>query len=399
MIAERDNKIKIAVDPGFDSVKVVINGYAFKFPKEVIDITSLKENQFIGEKKDSYLKVNYIPGKSHLIGEYAARLLDETGKGREDLERVSISDTFATFESADKEVLIMGAIAKALIEYAKQDKSEMLVFREGEDGFDLKSGAVDIYVCIALPHDAEEHEWEYISRWLKGEHKYSIETNEGKFNFDIRTDKITHASQVLAALYGVISDDEGRMDKSDEMLSESSLPSIVIDGGYLTLGRARFTSVKIVDGGTSDQKYAMRNIYEAVAKTIREEYGREDITSSNIKRIMENTKTLNYSVDGKGATLDVSKLVAEESKKTCEALINELKEMYNNLFDIKTLIITGGTGMVYYKEITKLLKDSCPWIKVILTDYEFKGEKISPDYAIAVGSYKVLSHFVELSKK
>lgn len=401
-------KILISVDPGFDSIKVVVNGHFLKFPKEVADVTDLEEgsvryqgtqNRFIGEKEDSYIKVQYIEGKTHLVGAYAAKFLAERGYNENGSEEsIAVSDTFAAFQTMEKQILIMSAIGKGLIEYAKTGDGIIKLERKQDavHGFytEVKLTTDNIYVGVAMPHDAVDA-WNYIEKWLSDEHDFFMETKEGIYHIHIDTHNCMVGSQVISALYGVLTDDNGALPKS-EVLGEDKLPAIVIDGGYLTLGIAHFTTVKLVDGSDSNLHYAMRNIYENVAAGIRKESGRLDVTSVVIKQTMrQKDKRLNYlDSSKKGHSINVEELVQKEIRKVCEELVEELQSKYKNLVDIRSIVVTGGTGIAYYEHMKEILSD-CDWIDVMLTDYVFRGEKITPDFAIVIGMYKVLHAAVD----
>ena len=399
-ILENDNRVFVAVDPGFDSIKVTVNGYYLKFPKEVADVTDLDESSYLGKKGNAYMKVRYIDGKQHLVGAYAATYLNENrsdvSNGTEESER--LHDTFETFKTIDKQILIMSAIARGLIVYAQQSKNKFVKLVKNDDGtYDVNVNGATLYIGVALPHDTVDRSWSYIENWLKDTHEFQLETADGVYNLKLDTHRALCGSQVIAALYGAITDDEGKeLEAEDGLLNEKRLPAIVIDGGYRTLGIAHFTSVQMVDHSDSNLSFAMWNIYENVAKRIREETGRENITSNYIKEVMrKDDKMVNYrDKDGKGASLDAGEYVREETRRVCEAMMGELQNKFDNLFEVKTVLVTGGTGMAYYEHIKDILSDS-KWINVILTDYEFQGEKITPDYAIVVGMYKVLRHAVD----
>jgi hypothetical protein len=400
MAVERDNRLFIVVDPGFDSIKVLINGYYLKFPKEVVDITDLDDTKFLGKKTNTYIKACIIDGKQHLVGEYAAKFLADKDSDDSDDVDDKYHDSYSTFKTSDKKILILSAIAKGLINYALNAKTNLVEIKKVEDAaeptFDVNICNCKVFVAVAMPHGAVDA-WSYVESWLKGKHEYKIETKEGIYNINIDTTNSMVSSQVISALYGVLTDDEGALpEEGEEKLNEEHLPAIVIDGGYLTLGIAHFTTANLVDESESNQTFAMRNIYENVAARIREESGRTDVTSVMIKQTMKSKiKEIHYEdVNEEGHTIDVSKIVVEETRKVCEALIANLKERYKKLVNIKTIIVTGGTGMIYYDQIKELLAKS-DWINVMLTDYEFYGEDITPDYAIVVGTYKVLHAAVD----
>lgn len=85
-------------------------------------------------------------------------------------------------------------------------------------------------------------------------------------------------------------------------------------------------------------------------------------------------------------------LVREEAKKLCDELIDYINTKYENLVDIRQILVTGGTGAAYYEHILEYVKGHRKHLEtnIILTDYDFLGKKINPIYAIVVGMYKVL---------
>ena len=399
---KRNTEIVISTDPGFDSIKVTSeNRCMFKIAKEVVDITD-KGNLFLGEQDEDFIKIsNLIKGKEHLVGVSAAKYLNETkldeNEGAE--ERALVSDTFATFESIENQVRIMAGIGMALIRLSNNDDNIIsLKDIKSEDGVAVKevvTTQANLHIGVALPHDAVEKEWGYINSWLKGNHTFTIETNGTRYNFNIETNNLYPASQVVVALLGAISDDEGKVNINEGFLTKDECPAIVIDGGYKTVGKFVFTSIQTVSDGESNQEYAMKNIHEKVAKIIQDEYYRPDVNSRMVKRAVEENAELNYlSPDhSKGGTINVKELVETELTNVCQQLLNELMDKYNNLLNIKSILFTGGTGAAYYGTFKKLLKENnITWLdgKVKLTEYKFLGKSISPEYAISVGLYKAI---------
>lgn len=389
-MAEKSSKIVLSVDPGFDSSKVTYEGgETFKIPKEVVEVTGMS-GLFIGAKSNDYIKVSYIEGKEHLVGAYAARFLNEAQQDERAgaNEKATIADTYATFETTDKEIAIMTSAAVALINMAKEGGKGLVLTKNSDGSFDLSCDKADVYISIALPHDAVGTAWGYIKKYIFEEKKFTVELADGIYNVNIKVTDAYGLSQVVVALVGAISDDNGQIDMNGSYLGKDSLPALIIDGGYKTLGKFLFTTVMSVDGGESNQDYAMMNIHEKVAEKLIEEYNRKEMNSRKVKRIMEESGEIPYiKEDGSAGMVDVKALVNEEIEVTCNTMIKEFEEKYNNLLDIKMVLVTGGTGAAYYPIIKKILAGK-PWIKVVLTDYEFYGRNISPEYAISVGAFK-----------
>ena len=407
-VTEKEKNVIIGIDPGFDSLKVTTTGSMFKIPKAVAEITG-KTNTFLGPRDEDFIQTEFLEGKQHLVGIAAGKYLNEStvdAKSGEE-ERAIISDSYASFETADMQILIMTGIGMALLNLAKDEKNNSVVYLkdlDSEDGMvckQINTTLAKIYIGVALPHAAVDQEWGYIESWLKGKHEYSFIVGGTKYYVNIETTNLFPTSQVVVALVGAISDDTGKISlKSDDaLLSKEDLPAIVIDGGYLTLGKFLFTSNKNVDGGESNQDYAMRNIHEKAAAVIREKYGREDITARIVKHVLEEDgNIIYYDNDDIGHKLDIKEIVKDEVRTVCEEMIAEFDAKYNRFANIKAILVTGGTGAVYYEIIKELLGTKRSWVKVVLTDYEFEGKKISPEYAISVGMYKAVYHTVSKRK-
>ena len=96
--------------------------------------------------------------------------------------------------------------------------------------------------------------------------------------------------------------------------------------------------------------------------------------------------------------MDIKPIVNQFTDETCEQLIEYIKEKYNNLLDIKQIVVAGGTGAAYYEGISKYIKGHRSNLAdhVILAQYKFMGKMISPVQAISVGLYKVLKIQIEV---
>ena len=62
-------KLFIAVDPGFDSMKVVANGKAFKFPFNVIETDERKMNDY--RLRDDFMLLQKCDGSTYRVVQYA----------------------------------------------------------------------------------------------------------------------------------------------------------------------------------------------------------------------------------------------------------------------------------------------------------------------------------------
>lgn len=407
----RNNDIIISVDPGYDSTKVCINGILLKIPNNIIDITG-HETDFLtlGEKKaNGYICSKYLEGKEYLVGNLARKSSLEKGTRTKLQVKKDTMDSYDRFETTDFEVNLMTVIGIALIEYAKQSERNdwkdqvSISYDENTGEYIIPSlKKARLIIGIALPNDAVDQVWPNIERILTREHKFGIETSDGnwRLEFSVTPGLAMTASQVVCALLGAAGDDNGTIKADNEILR--SLPTVVIDGGYKTVGIFMLTQAHKVAEAESNTDFAMGNVHKKVAQILREEYGRTTIESYQIPSILEEDDGIvTYKKDDVTDKVDIKTIILEEEKKLCDALIEYLNEKFEDLLDVKQLLITGGTGAAYFNHISSYMSKKRNHLedKVILTDYKFRGSKMEPVYAIAVGMFKTLKNQVIKAQK
>ena len=408
----KTREIAIGVDPGYDSTKVCINGVLIKVPNNVVDITGHAEDFLtLGEKRaPGFLSSNYVPGKQYLVGELARKSVRERENRERFLNKTEIMDSYDRFETIDFEVNLMTVIGYALVEYAIMSlkynwKPEMKVVYDETEGVyrlpDLKN--YRIVIGVALPNDANDVAWPNIERMVTKHHNFDIETADGRWNiaFDVPNGHCTHASQVICALLGIASDDQGAIGKDSEILK--NLPTVVVDGGYKTVGIFMLTQAHKVSAAESNVDFAMGNVHKEVARSLRDDYGRTNIEAYQIPSILEEDNGIVVYKGKEGGTekVQIKDMILEKEKELCNGLINYLNDKFEDLLDVKQIIITGGTGAAYYHHISAYMNDKRGHLqdKVLLTDYPFNGKNIEPVYAIAVAMYKFLRHQLNMVAK
>lgn len=401
---KQDYNLAIAVDPGFDSTKIVINGIMFNVPNCVVNITG-KADTMISGRKEGFLLSHYIDGSEYLVGREARKLMLQQSARENRLKKQEVMDSYLMFTTQDFEINLFTSISLALVRYSdyckKKEIKPALDIQPGDSEEIMHKNQVELnkftlVIGVTLPNDAVGEAWPSVKQKLDGFHKCNIETDTGFYglSFTVKPGHSMVLAQATAALLGAACDDEGYEDENATILSK--LPVLVIDGGYKTVGLVKLTTIGMTDQAESNTELAMGNVHKRVAERIRNEYKRNDIYDFNIPSILEdpsNNGEIIY-IDEKGDTeiLDVKKLVAEEIAKLCDELIEYINKKYENLVDIRQILVTGGTGAAYYEYILKYVREHRKHLanNIILTDYDFLGKKIFPIYAIAVGMYKVL---------
>lgn len=391
-------KIRIAVDPGFSSIKVICEGIIFSIPCDVIENTG-KENNFLSDKKDNYAAIQVF-GKTYIIGEYARKLLLENNRQRQqDLEYGVLTD-FERFGTTNFEVSMMTAIGMGLVKYCELSQKKDLDRKISVD--QLKD--CDIYLAIAIPHavyaEGAGGPAGLIRERVYGHKAFTLELAEGSYalEFDIKQDcAYKMQSQVIAALLGALYDEDGNP-LSILDANEKSKPILVIDGGYKTVGIFKLSQTDTVEDAESNSDFAMAKADEKMAALLNTK-GRDDIKPYNIQELYESKEEIAIIENGKSRYITINKDRDEFIGEYCQTMIDYLCEKYNNLIAIKQILITGGTGAAYYETFVHYIdtNDKMAHLrgKVKLAEYKFMGQKISPVFAVVAGIYKQFKRYLD----
>lgn len=390
--------IKVAIDPGYSSIKVICEGLMFSLPCDVIENTG-NEDKFISEKKENYAAVSMF-GKTYLVGDYARKLLLESNRQKsQDLQHDVLAD-YERFGSNYIEVSIKAAIAIALVQYCEFTQVKHLKPTIHVENLNK----CDIYLAIALPHAVVEMGSKGSKGFLKdrcfGKMEYSLELSDKTYNmnFTIRPDvPYKFQSQVIAAFLGAVEDEKGQpLNVIDT--SENEKPILVIDGGYKTVGIFRLSKTDSVEEAESNPDFAMAKVDIDVAKRLAER-GREDIKDYNIQELYDSREEIAVEDnDGRTYMTTVIKDRDEIIKQYCSVMIDYLCSKYGNLKSIKQILVTGGTGAAYFDTfvdyISRTPKMNHLIGRVKLAEYKFMGQPVAPMYAIVTGLYKQFARFI-----
>jgi len=370
------SQLFIAVDPGFDSMKVIANGTVFKFPFNVIETDERKMSDY--GLRDDFMLYQDMDGTTYRVGQYAREMV---------FDNKAKVDSFYTeerFVSEQFQVGLNTAIALA-------------IEKNGLAGVQDK---LDIHIMVALPHGCRDKYTPTIVGAASGVHKFKLRCGKGKdktYRYNIEKKNIHTVSQTIAAILGETSDDFGNVDEN-RFFYLSNGPTLVLDGGYYTMGMVVVSRGGSVDETKteSDTKHAMSNVNQLVADAIKDK--RPDINHYTIEYLLgKDNGIIRYMENGKAAALNLHELRQEKVEEVCNSLIAYLNDKYNNLLDFKYVLVTGGTGATFYQQLLKyysaagLLDNE----HLLLTTGMLDGKTNPVEFAIAVGAYKGLKGMVQ----
>lgn len=133
----------------------------------------------------------------------------------------------------------------------------------------------------------------------------------------------------------------------------------------------------------------MRNINESVAERIRKY--KPDVYDYMVEELCNKKEVVRYMDDhGKVHSIDVSAVKQEEMDNTIEALVKYMLKKYDNLLEVNTILLAGGTGESYYDGIYAYLSEHREYLvdKTSLPQGTFNGEVVPSVYAVVTGLYK-----------
>lgn len=371
-------KLLISLDPGFDSMKVIANGKHFKFPFVVRETDERKLSDY--GNREGFILYKDEAGATWRVGQFARTILfDEKGSHPNDPMQGFYTEE--RFISAEFIVGLRSAIAKAI--------SLTGLYEEQAD--------LDIRLIVALPHAVRAKYASTVTGLVAGEHFYhmTLDTDAEKpFHFTIEEPNIYTVSQTIAAILGETSDDKGYINQQ-RFFYLSNGPTLVIDGGYYTTGIVPVSRGGSVDDALaeSDIRHAMKNVNLAVAQEIAEK--RPDIKHYNIEYLLSQDDAILRSMNqdtGMVETIDLAAIREAKLRDVCDDFIKYLDQKFDNLLDFRYILVTGGTGASFFRQMFEHYKSTSLMDNehMLLTTPTLGNAPLPIEFSIATGAYKGL---------
>lgn len=371
-------RVIIVVDTGFDGCKMCINGYVLNIPFMVEDITTREVNIFSDKSSSNYI-IARMDGKTYLVGERARQSLLELDH-RTDAAQMDTFYTIGRFADTKYRVGLKTCLAYGLYMYANSTDEKLIE--------ELNNGNVEIVIGVALPHQQDEELWtNHVKPILMKPIDVILEVGSRMpvhFDFNINETNMYHNSQAISAMFAVTLKEDGSTDMNE--IDPKHRPLLVIDAGYMTVGIFKLSRDGRIDQAESNQQYAMHNINTAVAGEVKKY--RPEIEGYNIEALALSGETVRYKESGSYRTIDIADLRKKQIIVTAENLMNYLVTKFNDLLDIKSAIVAGGTGKIYNEYLAPEFEKR--GIRNILATPTIDGKEYEPVFAVAIGLYRSL---------
>ena len=370
-------KLLIAIDPGFDAMKVIANGIHFKFPFSAVETDERKMSDYGGRKE--FILYKDRSGATWRVGQYARTLMYEN-KSQQDDPTAKLY-TEERFISPEATVGILSAIAKAI------DLTGL--YNEQAD--------LDIRLIVALPHSVRNKYAPTVAGLVSGAQRFYMTFDDGEekeYRFNIVEQNVLTVSQTIAAILGETSDDNGYIDESKYHYLANG-PTLVVDGGYYTMGLVPVSRGGSVDDdhAESNTNYAMKNVNLGVAKEIADT--RPDIKHYSVEYLLSQGESeIRYMDKGQNKVVSIDLSVIREKKlqNVCNNFIRYQNKKYNDQIDFRYVLVTGGTGAAFFSQLLAYYKGTgvMDEAHMLLTHPVLSGNELPIEFSVVTGAYKGL---------
>ncbi|WP_289026734.1 hypothetical protein [uncultured Flavonifractor sp.] len=370
-------QLLIAIDPGFDAMKVIANGVHFKFPFSAVETDERKMSDY--GSRQGFILYKDSSGATWRVGQYARTLMFENKSQQEDsTAKLYTEERFVSPEAA---VGILSAIARAIDLTGLYEEQQNL----------------DIRLIVALPHAVRNKYASTIVGLVSGEQRFYMTFDsepERAYRFTIKEPNVMTVSQTIAAILGETSDDNGYINAAKYCYLANG-PTLVIDGGYYTVGLVPVSRGGSVDDdrAESNTNYAMKNVNLGVAREIAD--SRPDIKHYAVEYLLsQGEREIRYmdKNEGKVVRVDLSAIRERKLQSVCGNFIRYLNKKYDNLIDFRYILVTGGTGASFFQQMLDYYKGTGLMDEehMLLAKPVVAGKELPIEFAVAVGAYKGL---------
>lgn len=399
--------IKIAFDPGFSGGKIIINSLVLNVPFVIIHQNKVTDGNYSLRRVDNnYLACEY-EGEKYTLGTAAQEYLLRSKKNEKTDSVVEGLFTMSRFHTTEFQIMLKSLIGYALCkyeEYTQLTKQSVPFSLQEVDDW-------NIYVGISLPHSYVEEYRQIMKNYLLGNdpqnpirHNISLTIGDTTREISYKLQpKVVCNSQLINAIINELLDETGTKE-IDDICGTENRPTLVIDGGYKTVGIGLVEKDMSVANATSNTDIAMMNINSRVCDKISEHTsGYHDYM---IDRMAADGEVIRYLDDsGQVREMDVAELKEKETALVANELIQELLLSFDNLLSIKSILLAGGTGQVFQDYLCRFCKEeraflaekihigtqnqNNPFHGIIEKDNTYISTIITdPVYTVSLGLYK-----------
>ena len=206
--------------------------------------------------------------------------------------------------------------------------------------WDVDTDGSDVFLQTGLPPAYMKKDEQYLRMVVEGEHNFKLtiarETKE--FHINLRKNMIDVMSQPMGSFNSLLFKDDGSYAPRAAELMKSNL--LLFDNGFRTLDTF-FIKANQLESKDSNNTLGMHRVFDETRKMISDELGAEIgiIAMQNI--LKTGVVRVNDLATFSSREYEIADYLEAANKKVCAEAIESIKDY---IFDIKFLIMTGGTS-------------------------------------------------------
>lgn len=206
--------------------------------------------------------------------------------------------------------------------------------------WDIDTDGSDVFLQTGLPPAYMKKDEQYLRMVVEGEHNFKLtiarETKE--FHINLRKNMIDVMSQPMGSFNSLLFKDDGSYAPRAAELMKSNL--LLFDNGFRTLDTF-FIKANQLESKDSNNTLGMHRVFDETRKMISDELGAEIgiIAMQNI--LKTGVVRVNDLATFSSREYEIADYLEAANKKVCAEAIESIKDY---IFDIKFLIMTGGTS-------------------------------------------------------
>ena len=206
--------------------------------------------------------------------------------------------------------------------------------------WDIDTDGSDVFLQTGLPPAYMKKDEQYLRMVVEGEHNFKLtiarETKE--FHINLRKNMIDVMSQPMGSFNSLLFKDDGSYAPRAAELMKSNL--LLFDNGFRTLDTF-FIKANQLESKDSNNTLGMHRVFDETRKMISEELGAEIgiIAMQNV--LKTGVVRVNDLATFSSREYEIAEYLDAANKKVCAEAIESIKDY---IFDIKFLIMTGGTS-------------------------------------------------------
>lgn len=267
--------------------------------------------------------------------------------GRNDIvyENIDTGDRYCVGEMAVKSLTDDSVVAEDALfgrnHYLHADYKIVFETALGIALWNVDTDGSDVFLQTGLPPAYLDKDDKYLRMVAEGNHHFKLtvsgETKE--FNITLKKDMIDIMSQPMGTFNSLLFTDEGKYAPRAAELMRSDL--LLFDSGFRTLDTF-FVCAKQLENKDSDSNLGMHRILSETKKLMIEDDIQVDIGIVAMQNVLKSgTVKINDMINFTQREYQVDKYLEAATKKVGEEALQSIKDY---IFDIKFLIMTGGTS-------------------------------------------------------